>query len=498
MADTKDLQILLNGKNALTVIETYDELRARKLLCKVFKRMRLPTYVWTCTSGLEYTGLEVESSDKKRYVEPEAVLQYIRNLRPSGAFILCDFHAFLDEPTHVRYLKEIALYHEQCGHRVVLLSHRMSLPLELKRYASKTSLKLPSEEEIFHLVREEARDWANRNKGKRIKTDQATLDSLVQNLKGLTHQDVKRLAHGAISDDGAISDTDVGAISKAKFALMDMEGVLHYEYDTATMLDLAGLEPFKRWLSARVNVMSSATQNQKNPQYLVDNPKGVLLFGVQGGGKSLAAKAIAGAFSLPLLRLDMAALYNKYIGETERNLRDALALADIMHPCVLWIDEIEKGLAEDRESGVGKRILGTLLTWMAEHQSQVFLVATSNDISALPPELLRKGRFDEIFFVDLPCVSTRHEIFTLHMKKRGVTPEDYDLQELAEASEGFTGAEIEQAIVSAIFQAVSADGNVEQDSLMSALNETRPLSVLMREKLEELQTWAADRAVRAN
>lgn len=505
-ADTKDLQILLSGKHPITVIETFDELRARDLLIKVFKRLQLPTYIWTCTKGLEYSGLELEDSQSDQRalstVEPEAMLKHIRYTRPAGAYILCDFHPFLEEPKVVRFLKEIALHHQTCGHRIVLLSHQLALPAELKRLGSKTSLSLPSEEEIYHLVREEAREWANRNRGARIKTDQATLNSLVRNLKGLTHQDVRHLAHGAISDDGAITESDLQSVTKSKFALMDMEGVLHYEYDTASMADLAGLQAFKQWLEQRKPMIAPAIAGQQEADagagYRLDQPRGVLLFGVQGGGKSLAAKAVAGALSLPLLRLDMGALYNKYIGETERNLRDALALADLMHPCVLWIDEIEKGLAEDQESGVSKRVLGTLLTWMAEHQSRVFLVATSNDISALPPELIRKGRFDEVFFVDLPCPSSRHEIFCVHMRKRSLQPEDYDLNDLVDITEGFTGAEIEQAIVSAMFHAVSAEAHVDQVSLRRAIEQTQPLSVLMREKLEKLQSWAELRAVRAN
>ena len=499
MADTRDLNLLLKNKNALTVVETYDEARAVDLLKKVFKTMRLPVFVWTCTSGAEYQGLAIEqsSSERERYKDPEAMLRHMRYHRPPSAWVLCDFHHFLDEPVNVRYLKEIALGAESLGHRVVLLSHQLELPKELTRHANKTSLRLPDDDEIMALVREEAREWAEKNRGKRIKTDMDVLQSLVQNLKGLTHQDVRKLAYGAINDDGAIAAADITSVARAKFALMNMDSVLHYEYDTAKMAEVAGLTNLREWLEARRAMMGRESGGDNDAPYQLDNPKGVLLFGVQGGGKSLAAKAIAGAFSLPLLRLDMAALYNKYIGESERNLREALALADLMHPCVLWIDEIEKGLAEDSESGVSKRILGTLLTWMAERKTRVFVVATSNDISILPPELMRKGRFDEIFFVDLPGKAVRVEIFRIHMEKRGIDPTDFDLAELADASEGFTGAEIEQAIVSAVFAAVSAGTSVDEEELVRAISSTRPLSVTMAEKIRDLQLWAKGRAVNA-
>ena len=231
----------------------------------------------------------------------------------------------------------------------------------------------------------------------------------------------------------------------------------------------------------------------------LDAPKGVLLFGVQGGGKSLAAKAIAGIWGLPLLRLDMAGLFNKYIGETEKNLREALKLADVMAPCVLWLDEIEKGLAQNEgDNAIAKRLLGTLLTWMSERRSKVFMVATSNNISELPPELMRKGRFDEIFFVDLPKEATRRRIFEIHFDNRQFDSHAYDMEALALQSEGFTGAEIEQAVVGAAYAASARDEVLQTSHVQEAIANTQPLSVVMAEKMAALRTWAADRAVPAD
>jgi SpoVK/Ycf46/Vps4 family AAA+-type ATPase len=223
------------------------------------------------------------------------------------------------------------------------------------------------------------------------------------------------------------------------------------------------------------------------------------LLGVQGSGKSLAAKAIAGLFKQPLLRLDFGALFNKYIGETEKNLRECLALADSMNPCVLWIDEIEKGIStESQDTGTSQRILGTFLTWMAERKDPVFLVATSNNIQCLPAELLRKGRFDEIFFVDLPQTSVRQEILRIHLDKRGLTADAFDTSRLADLCQGFSGAEIEEAVVSGLYHAHAENIPLTTDKLANIIEQTRPLSTIMAEQIRALRSWASERTVPAD
>lgn len=488
-----DLSILLHSNISLIVVETFDETRALSLLQKYFRDEGIGSWRWSATDGLQPLGFGLQAEDQNNQAKPEDVLNHIKKSQKASAFVLCDLHPYLDEPKMVRLLKDIALNQMAARHRVVLISHRLKLPPEIARYAAVLQMSLPTDEEILALVREEAKLWSDRNSGARIKTDNATLQKLVNNLRGLPHQDVRRLARGAIVDDGAISDGDLPELSKAKFALMDMDGVLHFEYSTAHLKDIAGLNRLKIWLAERQQAMVGDGQSK------IDPPKGVLLFGVQGGGKSLAAKAIAGIWGLPLLRLDMAAVYNKYVGETERNLRDALKLADVMSPCILWIDEIEKGLAQnDGENATSKRLLGTLLTWMAERKSRVFLVATSNDISILPPELMRKGRFDEIFFVDLPDTEIRRAMFEIHMGKRGLVSSNFDLSELAVMSDGFTGAEVEQAVVSALYSASARAEQPAMEHMRAAIANTRPLSVIMAERMNQLRAWAADRAVAAN
>ena len=318
----------------------------------------------------------------------------------------------------------------------------------------------------------------------------------MRNLRGLDPIDVRRIARQLIHRDGALGHDDLPQLAKLKFELLNRSGHLHYEYDSARLDDVAGARRLKRWIAQRRSVFTGA-----QPPAGLDPPKGVLLLGVQGCGKSLLAKAIASGFDVPLVRLDFGTLYNKFHGETEKNLRDALASAAQLEPCVLWIDEIEKGLAGDGgegDGGVSRRVLGYLLTWMAERKSRVFLVATANQIDALPPELLRKGRFDEIFFVDLPDPATREQLFALHLARRALDASGFDLPALAAASDGFSGAEIEQAIVASLYSAHAADAPSSDFTLRAELKQTRPLSVLMAEQVDALREWARTRTVPAD
>jgi SpoVK/Ycf46/Vps4 family AAA+-type ATPase len=364
------------------------------------------------------------------------------------------------------------------------------LPAEVQRLAARFNLALPSEDELLALVREEAQRWSEQNRNARVRTDNRTLQQVVKNLRGLSHAEARALARNLIVDDGAITQDDLPELNRTKFQLLDMEGVLSFESETARFAEVGGLGNLKRWLGERQQAFLQGG--------MADSPRGMLLVGVQGGGKSLAAKAVAGLWGLPLLRLDFACLYNKFFGETERNLREALKLAEQMAPCVLWMDEIEKGLATgDHDSGVSQRVLGTLLTWMAERKVPVFVVATANAIHKLPPELVRKGRFDELFFVDLPTPAVRGEIFAIHLRRRELDVEAFDLAALSQASDGFSGAEIEQAVVSALYAAQARQVAVDQALLLGELHSSVPLSVLMAEDIQRLRHWAQERCVNA-
>ncbi|MDP3814787.1 AAA family ATPase [Pseudomonas sp.] len=489
--DIHDLGLVLDSKAKLILIESWDEARVLETLTGLAVKRGLGLQMWSVTEGLQRLGFGSEAGDAGASLEPEAALRLIKADPQPTLYVLCDLHPFLDDnPKLVRLLKEIAMSEAPSKPTLVLVSHACKLPPEVQRYASRFSLALPSEDELLAIVRDEASLWSARNRNARVRTDNRTLQQVVKNLRGMSHAEARALARNVICDDGAITQEDLPELNKTKFQLLDLEGVLSFEYDTARFAEVGGLSTLKRWLGERQGIFLDGTG--------VDLPKGVLLVGVQGGGKSLAAKAVAGLWGLPLLRLDFACLYNKFFGETERNLREALQLAEQMAPCVLWMDEIEKGLASgDQDGGVSQRVLGTLLTWMAERKAPVFMVATANDISRLPPELVRKGRFDELFFVDLPDSAVRAEIFRIHLVRRELEPSGFDLQRLAEASAGFSGAEIEQVVVSALYAAQAQQQSVNQVLLLQSIQGTAPLSVIMAEDLDALRAWADGRTVNA-
>lgn len=490
MQDVNDLGLMVDSRIPIIVLESFDEQRALEMLTRVAISRQLPVFCWSITSGLKRLGFgsDVRSDGDGN---PEPALLEIKDNPDPAIYVLCDFHPYLNDPRIVRHIKDIALAYGKSHHTLVLLSHGVEVPPELLRLSATMRLALPNDEQLQAMVREEAKVWGDQNRGLRVRTDTATLNKLVANLRGVSFADARRLIRGAIRDDGAITDDDLPALSRAKFSLLDMQGVLSFEYDTASFASVGGLHHLKRWLEERRDSFLM-------PDAKIDPPKGLMLLGVQGGGKSLAARAVAGLWGLPLLRLDMGALYNKFIGETEKNLREALQLADSMAPCVLWMDEIEKSLAGgSNDEGTSRRIMGTLLTWMAERKSRVFIVATANAVHELPPELLRKGRLDEIFFVDLPDLAVREVIFRIHLDKRHHTPDGFDLVQLAELSEGFSGAEIEQAVVSAMYTAAARDERLATDHIVSELAQTSPLSVVMAEKVAALRAWAAERTVSA-
>lgn len=493
MQDVDEIKLLLDSRIPLLVIETYEEKKALDVLLKVANKHGKDLHRWSITDGLARLNFGLQLVAKGSELnDPEEMLRHIKQQQQPAMFALCDIHPFLaDQPNVVRLLKDIALNHFAVPHTLVLLSHQLRLPTELTRYSASYTLALPDDDKIMEIIREEAKDWSDRHAGARVKTDNITLKKVVNNLQGMSVSDARRLIRAAMWNDGALGEDDLPRINKAKFALLDMEGVVSFEQQTEDFANVGGLHNLKRWLLTRREAFNDDDSK-------LDRPKGILMLGVQGGGKSLAAKAVAGLWGLPLMRMDVGALYNKFHGETERNMREALKLADAMSPCVLWLDEIEKGMAQDgQDNGVSQRLLGTLLTWMAERRTQVFIVATSNDISRLPPELIRKGRLDEIFFVDLPDQTVRKDIFTIHLRKRACALTSFNLDQLAEATAGFSGSEIEQAIIAALYSASAESKPLATDIVLREIAATSPLSVVMAEQITQLRLWAKDRTIPA-
>jgi SpoVK/Ycf46/Vps4 family AAA+-type ATPase len=490
MNDLHDLELLLRSRVPLITIETRDEKRVTDLFTRLAVKLAMPVMAWSATTGLQ--RIDYEAVPQKHASEPRQALGQIKATTAAGIYLLQDFHPYLDDAYNIRLIKEIALEYHTLGHTLVLVSHELDLPAELAGFSARFSLSLPGPERLVEIIREEASHWSRAHHGNKVRTDRETMELVVNQLRGLTTSDARRIIRSIVFDDGAINSSDLERVTRARYQLLETNGALSCEFETADFAEVGGLGNLKRWIKRR-------RQAFLEPDGRLDVPKGILLVGVQGGGKSLAAKAVAGMWQLPLLRLDAGTLYNKFFGETERNLREALNAAEAMAPCVLWIDEIEKAIASgDYDSGTSRRILGNLLTWMAERKAPVFIVATANVIEHLPPELIRKGRLDEIFFIDLPDAATRAEIFAIHLRKRDHKPMDFDIPALATLSEGFSGAEIEQVIVAATYLAQEQQATMDTGHIRTEIGQTRPLSQIMAEKVSRLRAWARDRTVPAN
>ncbi|HYQ72760.1 MAG TPA: AAA family ATPase, partial [Gammaproteobacteria bacterium] len=445
---------------------------------------------WSATTGLQ--RIDYDSAPQRHASEARQALGQIKATETPTIYLLLDFHPYLEDHYNVRLIKEIALDYQSLGHTLVLVSHELQLPPELAGFSARFSPSLPDTGQLEEIIREEAALWSEANSGGRVRTDRKTLDLVLSQLRGLTMVDARRLVRSIIYDDGAINAEDLDRLTRARYQLLENGGALSCEFNTADFADVGGLAKLKRWIALRREAFLEAGNTP-------DAPRGILLVGVQGGGKSLAAKAVAGMWQVPLLRLDFGTLYNKFFGETERNLREALQAAEAMAPCVLWIDEIEKAIASgDYDSGTSRRILGNLLTWLSERTARVFIVATANVIEHLPPELIRKGRLDEIFFVDLPDTATRAEILAIHLRKRDHKPTEFDVPELARLTSGFSGAEIEQAVVAATYLAREQQLAMNTGHIRTEIEQTRPLSRVMAEKVARLRSWAQERTVSAN
>lgn len=488
MTDNNDLDLLVRGHTPIIAIESFEEQRVLDYLLNTPRKLSTPLFKWSVTEGLE--RLDTKLGPQKNISSAQDVLRHIKSAELQGLYVLLDMDPWLNDPVTIRLVKEIAMMFDGNAGKLILISHQSQLPDGLSRLSVKFQLRLPSTEELEALIKTEAQSWMLKA-GQRVRTDRETIATLIKNLSGLSISDAKRLIHNAIVNDGAINDTDLPEVIKAKYQLLNRDGSLTFEYDTTPFSEVGGMEKLKKWLQQRQPAFSDDAGATG-----LDRPKGILLLGVQGCGKSLAAKAVAGMWSIPLLRLDFGRLYNKYIGETERNLRQALQTAEVMSPCVLWIDELEKGISGNNdEDGTSRRLLGTLLTWMAENSRQVFIVATANNIEQLPPELIRKGRMDEIFFVDLPNTAIRERVLTIHLEKRKIVTSLIDIPQLAVACDGFSGAEIEQAVVSVLYANHETKKPIDTNSLLEEIRRTRPLSVVMAEKIMQLRVWASDRTV---
>jgi len=492
-AKRDELALLINSRNPIISVETSEEQRFLGLLERVAEELNIPAYVWSVTSGLARAGgAGLYNSD-----QPEQALTNISTIQGDAIFLLKDFGRYCDNDRISRRLRDLADGFRTARRSIVILGASIQLPRELDADAVAFQLGLPTVEELVTGVKATLAELSAKQ-GIIFSLDAPSVWQLAKNLAGLPQDDALRVLRQTVL---AHKRTDAGLLDdvlEAKRQAMHTDGLLETIKRDSSFSDVAGLQRLREWINKRKSALTPEGQ-----RFGLVPPKGLLITGVQGCGKSLAARSVAGEWGYELARLDAGALYDKYVGESEKRLKKALEVAQKIAPVVLWIDEIEKAFASagssgDADAGLSQRLLATLLTWMQDRESGVFLAATSNNITILPPEMLRKGRFDEIFFVDLPSVESRTALFALHIKKRGRDAAGFDLPTLAGASEGFSGAEIEQVIVAGLYTAFSQKQQLSTEILIAEIRATRPLSVTRAEEIGAIRNWAKSRAVAAD
>ncbi|MFQ6097512.1 MAG: AAA family ATPase, partial [Armatimonadota bacterium] len=442
---------------------------------------------WTITRGLVHHGVPEASEET---TEPLAALEEVTRRTESAIFTFKDLHPFLREPGVVRRLRDVARALKVSYKTVILLGPVLELPPELEKDVTVVDYRLPSRDEIRKLLQRTIESIGDDDRVDASVTHEQ-LEELISAAQGLTAVEIDNVLHKSLVEKGRL---DVDVVADEKRQTIRKSGVLEYVEAVEQFADVGGLDALKDWLRKRAGAFSQAAR-----EFGLPYPKGILLLGVQGCGKSLTAKAVSSLYRLPLLRLDVGRIFSGIVGSSEQRARRAMRIADCVAPAVLWVDEIDRGFAGTESSafsdaGTTSRVFAGFVTWLQEKDSPVFVIATANDVSNLPPELVRKGRFDEIFFVDLPSTREREEILCIHLAKRDRRPEDFDLARLAQEAAGFSGAEIEQAIISALYDAFYEGRDIVTEDIARAIRQTRPLSQTMRENIQALREWARERA----
>jgi hypothetical protein len=488
-----ELRLLVNSRHPIITVETPEEERVEQLLFDIANELTVPLFTWSVITGLaKMRGAPIYNSDS-----PEQALANLTLIQGDAIFLLKDFARYCDNDRVCRRLREIAEKFRAERRSIVITAAALQLPPYLRADSVPFQLGLPGVEELLPGVKSVLSEL-NRTQQIPIALDVAGIGQLAQNLVGLPQEEALRALRMCILARRRVDAGLLDAVLDAKRDALRSDGLLETVRRDASFADVAGLRRLRDWIGKRKSALTP-----EGRRFGLEPPKGILITGVQGCGKSLAARSVAGEWGYELARLDAGALYDKFVGESEKKLQKALELAQKLSPMVLWIDEIEKAFASagssgDATAGLSQRLLATLLTWMQEREGGVFLAATSNNITVLPPEMLRKGRFDEIFFVDLPSLEVRSALFALHLKKRGRDVATFDLAKLSAASDGFSGAEIEQAIVAGLYTAFAQKQQLNTDILLGEIRGTQPLSVTRAEDIQSIRNWAKTRAAPAD
>ena len=550
------MKILINSSTPIVIMETVEEMRALALVRAACSELNMAVFEWTIADGLVRSGsgasvaqtgaqshaqsvgqsyaqtrpnsLPQGNSEGERLMrsvmssvvsddgagagpktamyntsmyntsDPVQALANLESMTIEAVFVLKDFHRHMDNPVVIRRLRDVGQKFSANRRTLVLTAPAIEMPPELASLVEFVDLPLPDRRRLREIIGETFKRMSGTHTLK-LQIDASGVDAMAGNLSGLTEEAAERTISQAVVGRLALSPDCITDVLDAKKALLKRSEMLEFVDSTDTMANVGGLDNLKQWLQQRRGAWDEGAA-----QFGLDAPKGVIILGVQGCVKSLCARAVAGEWKLPLVKFDTAAVYDKFIGETEKRIQKVFRVAEGLAPCVLWIDELEKVFAgsgpdsASADAGVSSRLLASFLSWMQERKPAVFVAATCNNVTVLPPELIRKGRFDELFFVDLPSETERRQVFAIQLAKRKRNPADYDLGKVAKAAQGFSGAEIESAVQTALYAAFAAKRELSNEDLLTALSSTVPLSITRAEEIGELREWAKKRAVWAS
>ncbi|MBX3731263.1 MAG: AAA family ATPase [Verrucomicrobiae bacterium] len=505
MSFATNLEVLIRARYPVIYLNTSEEGRVVPLIMGIAARRNKKAFEWSFSTGLVPAGTSLQSQKSRNAATKDPITaldQVIEQVEPA-IFIFKDFHPFLAKcnksanAAPIRKLRDVALHLKNSFKTIILISPTLEIPVELEKEITVLDYPLPTRDDLSALLDKIIADL-RALKQVEIALDDVGRERLVQAALGLTLSEAENVFAKIIVQDGRLTGGDVNAVFAEKQQIIRKSGLLEYYPAQETFAQVGGLAILKDWLDKRSAAFTTGAR-----EFGLPAPRGVLLLGVQGCGKSLCAKAVASLWQLPLLRFDMGRMFGSLVGSSEENIRRAIAVAESVAPAILWVDEIDKAFAGSSGSGstdggTTARVFGTFLTWLSEKTAPVFVVATANDISHLPPELLRKGRLDEIFFVDLPAGPERAEILRVHLVKRGRNPDDFDLPALNAAAHDFSGAEVEEAINSALYEAFSEKEPLATRHVLAALRQTVPLARTMDEQISRLRIWAEGRARNAS
>ena len=555
MADGLErLKVLINSSTPIVVMETSEEMRAVNLVRTACAELNMATFEWTIADGLVRSGstgasqsgsvglqaridqatgrtggaraqvrsvLSPAAGEADRLTralttsmvadsgaaagasmynsrDPVQALANMESTTVEAVFILKDFHRHMDDPVVVRRLRDVGQKFSANRRTVIITSPELSVPPELMKLVEYFDLPLPDRERLHEIVHDTYTRLAKTYTLK-LQLDAAGVDAMAANLRGLSEEEAERAISQALVTRYALCPESVTDVLEAKKQLLRHSGMLEFVEASDNMASIGGLENLKKWLQQRRGAWEDSAR-----EFGLEPPHGVIILGVQGCGKSLSARAVAGEWRLPLVKFDTSAVYDKYIGETEKRIRKVFQVAEGLAPCVLWIDELEKVFAgsgpdsASADAGVSSRLLASFLSWMQDRKAPVFVAATCNNVTVLPPELIRKGRFDELFFVDLPNQAERQQVFSIQLARRKRNPAEFDLEKVAAAAKGYSGAEIDAAVQGGLYAAYSEKKPLSTQLLLDALSQTVPLSTTRAEEIEALREWARTRAVPAS